>query len=50
MRFACTTLWMPTLRRAGISIPMGWSAPSGRVRVDVYGVQSAAVTLKEGET
>jgi len=50
MRFACATLWMPTLRRSGISAPMGWSAPSDRVRVVIYGVQSAAVTLKEGET
>ena len=49
MRFACATVWMPTLRRSGISALMGRSVPSDRARV-VYGVQSAAVMLKEGET
>ena len=49
MRFACATLWMPTLRRSGISALMGRSVPSDRARV-VYGVQTAAVMLKEGET
>jgi hypothetical protein len=49
MRIDRVTLWMPTLRRSGISALMGRSVPSDRARV-VYGVQSAAVTLKEGET
>ena len=49
MRFRTQTPWMPTLRRAGISAPQGWSAPIGYVVV-VDGVRPMALTLKEGET
>ena len=49
MRTDTHTTWMPRLGRAGISIPVGWSAPVGFVRVP-DGVQSMALTLKEGET
>jgi len=44
------TLWMPTRRRAGISVPEGRSAPIGYVLVVAEDVRPMALTLKEGET
>lgn len=49
MRARTHTLWMPTLRRAGIFASQGRSAPIGYVVV-VEGVRPMALTLKEGET
>ncbi len=49
MRSHSHTLWMPTLRRAGISAMQGRSAPIGYAFV-VDRVRPQALTLKEGET
>lgn len=49
MRFHTPTLWMPRLRRAGISVPAGRSVPVGYAR-GVDGGRPMSLTLKEGET
>lgn len=49
MRISFATLWMPALRRSGISAFEGRSVSIGRAYV-VDGVQPMALALKEGET